>query len=147
MHKVKIYTDGACSGNPGPGGWGAILLCGDQEKLLSGGDKMTTNNRMELMGVISGLMAIKSMCEIEVYSDSKYVIDGIKSWIHGWKKNGWKNSQKKDVINSDLWKQLDDLVYNKYKDYKISWHWVKGHGTDYYNNKADALAREGAVKF
>lgn len=134
--KVIIYTDGACSGNPGPGGWAAILTYKDNEKVISGGEKLTTNNRMELMAVIKALETIKKNCEIEIFTDSKYVKDGITVWIHNWKKNGWKNSKKESVKNSDLWQELDLLVQN----HDIKWQWVKGHSGDKMNNLVDELA-------
>lgn len=141
MKKIKIYTDGACSGNPGPGGWGAVLIFGDNEKKLSGSAGDTTNNRMEMSAVIEALRAIKEECEIELYTDSKYVMDGINEWIHGWKKRGWKTAAKKPVKNVDLWKDLDELN----QKYKPQWNWVKGHAGDKYNEMADELAT-GAIK-
>lgn len=136
MKKVTIYTDGACSGNPGPGGWGAVLLYGDKEKRTSGGDKETTNNRMELQATISSLNLLKESCEVELYTDSKYVMDGITKWIHGWIKNNWRNAQKKPVKNDDLWKELLEAT----KRHKINWNWVKGHSGNFYNDIADELA-------
>lgn len=134
---VQIYTDGACSGNPGPGGWGAILRYGTHEKELSGGEKATTNNRMEMLAVIRALESLKSPCKVEVYTDSKYVLDGINQWIHGWKKNGWKTSDKKPVKNVDLWQELDTLRGK----HELHWHWVKGHNGHAENERADELAR------
>lgn len=136
MQKVEIYTDGACRGNPGPGGWGAILRYGDNEKELSGSEAETTNNRMELTAVIRSLEALSRECSIDVTTDSKYVMDGISSWIHNWKRNGWKNASKKPVKNADLWKTLDALV----ADHQVDWHWVKGHSGHPENERADELA-------
>jgi ribonuclease HI len=133
---VTIYTDGACSGNPGPGGWGALLLYGEKEKELSGGEKDTTNNRMELMAAICALNALKDPCEVELYTDSTYVRSGIKEWIHGWKKNGWKTADKKPVKNADLWQALEAAA----ERHHITWHWVKGHSGDVHNDRVDALA-------
>ena len=136
-NKIKIYTDGACSGNPGNGGWGAVLLYKDHEKKISGHQKDTTNNRMEMMAVIEALKAVKkSQADIIIYTDSKYVQNGITSWIHSWKKNGWKGSNKKPVKNVDLWQDLD-LESSKHN---IDWQWVKGHNGDKYNEIADELA-------
>ena len=137
MSIVQIWTDGACSGNPGPGGWGAILRYGDTEKELSGGEAATTNNRMELMGAISALEALKRPSEVRLHTDSKYVMDGLTKWIHGWKKNGWKTADKKPVKNEDLWKRLDAANAR----HKVEWKWVKGHAGDVMNERADALAR------
>jgi len=138
VKKVTIYTDGACSGNPGPGGWGALLIYGAKEKELSGGEAQTTNNRMELMAAIRALQALKGACTIDLYTDSKYVMQGITEWIHGWKKNGWKTADKKPVKNADLWQQLEAAA----AVHKISWHWVKGHSGDPHNDRVDALAVE-----
>lgn len=137
MKKVKIYTDGACSGNPGKGGWGAVLIYGDKEKELSGREPETTNNRMELMAAISALSALKTHCEIDLYTDSKYVMDGITKWIDGWKQKGWKTADKKPVKNVDLWQKLEEATAK----HKIKWHWVKGHSGHYMNERADQLAR------
>lgn len=137
--QVTIYTDGACSGNPGPGGWGAILLYKETEKTICGGMKDTTNNRMELMAAIEALKQLKSPCQVILYTDSTYVKNGITHWIEGWKRNGWKNSQKKPVKNADLWQELDQLTNQHHTD----WRWVKGHSGDVYNEKADQLANEG----
>lgn len=134
---VEIYTDGACSGNPGPGGWGAILLFQGKRRDLSGGEKLTTNNRMELMAAISALEALKRPCSIDLYTDSIYVKDGITKWIIGWKAKGWKTADKKDVKNVDLWQRLDAAV----AQHKIKWHWVKGHSGHDLNEQADELAR------
>ena len=139
---VEIYTDGACKGNPGPGGWGAFLIYGDHRLELFDGEKNTTNNRMELMAAIQGLKALKKPCQVRLYTDSQYVRQGIMSWIHNWKKNGWKNSQKKPVKNADLWQQLDDMAQN----HDIDWQWVKGHSGNPGNEKADALANQGVEK-
>ncbi len=141
--RVKIYTDGACSGNPGPGGWGAVLLYGERSKTLSGGEKETTNNRMELRGAIEALNHLKRPCEIDLYTDSKYVKEGLTSWIFNWKKNGWKTAAKKPVKNAELWKELDKAV----QSHNIKWHWVKGHAGDEYNEIADQLARDALEPF
>ncbi|MGB1160328.1 MAG: ribonuclease HI [Alphaproteobacteria bacterium] len=137
MAVVEIFTDGACSGNPGPGGWGAILRYGDTEKELSGGEAETTNNRMELTAAIEALNALKRPCEIVLTTDSTYVKDGITSWIDGWKKRGWKNSQKKPVKNEDLWKALDEARSR----HTVEWKWVKGHAGHAENERCDELAR------
>ena len=137
MKTVEIYTDGACSGNPGPGGWGAILKYGGAERELSGGEAHTTNNRMELLGVIHALEALKEPCVVELWSDSKYVIDGLsKGWAEGWKKRGWVKSDKKPALNPDLWARLLDLTAR----HDMRYHWVKGHADNPYNNRCDALA-------
>jgi ribonuclease HI len=136
---VVIYTDGACKGNPGPGGWGALLRRGAIEKELFGGEKLTTNNRMELTAVIEALTALKKPSEVALYTDSQYVRQGIMTWIHNWKKNGWKTSDKKPVKNADLWQTLDRLAAG----HKIAWHWVKGHADNPGNLRADALANRG----
>ena len=143
LNKVIVHTDGACSGNPGPGGWGVILDYNGTRKELSGGEAQTTNNRMELMGAISALEALKRPCEVEMHVDSQYVKDGITKWIHGWKKNGWKTADKKPVKNAELWQRLDDAL----KLHKVSWHWVKGHAGHDDNERADELAREGMAPF
>ena len=137
--KFKIYTDGACSGNPGPGGWGAVIF--DEEnnqKNISGNEKNTTNNRMELLAAIMALKKIKSNSDVVIYTDSIYVKNGILEWMTKWKKNGWKNASKKPVKNKDLWIKLDELC----KKSSVSWKWVKGHSTNKYNNLADALATQ-----
>ena len=139
MKKVTIYTDGACSGNPGPGGWGAVLLYGDPEKEMYGGDAESTNNRMELMAAIESLEALSESCKIDLYTDSTYVKEGITNWIHGWKKRGWKSANKKPVKNVDLWQRLDEAT----KRHDIDWYWVKGHAGDEMNERADELARRG----
>ncbi|MBV1776638.1 ribonuclease HI [Burkholderiaceae bacterium DAT-1] len=138
---VTMYTDGACKGNPGPGGWGALLVYKGQEKELFGGEPDTTNNRMELMAVIAGLEALKRSCEIEVWLDSQYVKNGIESWIHGWKRNGWKTADKKPVKNAELWQRLDSAVSR----HTIKWRWVKGHAGHAGNERADALANQGVA--
>ncbi len=138
---VTIHTDGACSGNPGPGGWGAILSFGDHEKELMGGEPHTTNNRMELMAAIAGLEALKRPCSIDLYTDSEYLRGGITGWINSWKKNGWRTADKKPVKNVDLWKRLDAAL----KAHQVRWHWVKGHAGHAMNERADELAREGLV--
>jgi ribonuclease HI len=138
MKHVAIYTDGACSGNPGPGGWGAILVHGGHEKEISGGEAETTNNRMELMAAIEALGALKSRCKVDLYTDSTYVIKGINEWLPNWKARGWKTSDKKPVKNDDLWKKLEEAVSN----HEVSWHWVKGHNGHEMNERADMLARK-----
>lgn len=136
---VELYTDGACSGNPGPGGWGCILRFKGTEKELSGGEPATTNNRMEMKAVIAGLEALKRSCTVAVYTDSQYVQKGISEWIWGWKKRGWKTADNKPVKNADLWQELDALARN----HKVTWHWVKGHAGHPENERADELARQG----
>ena len=140
MKQVEIFTDGACKGNPGPGGWGAVLRAGGREKELSGSAPATTNNRMEMSAVIEALLALNGPCEVQLYTDSKYVIDGITKWIFGWQKNGWKNAAKKPVANSDLWLALVDAK----QPHKVSWHWVKGHAGHPENERADKLASDAA---
>lgn len=141
MQAVNIYTDGACKGNPGPGGWGVWLQAGQHEKALFGGEAHTTNNRMELRAVIEGLQAIKRPCRITLYLDSQYVRQGITSWIHNWKRKGWKTADNKPVKNADLWQQLDALVHNS--PHQLHWEWVKGHAGNPGNEKADELANRG----
>ena len=137
MKTVTLYTDGACSGNPGPGGWGAILEYEGHEKELSGGEDNTTNNRMELTAVIQGLRALKESCIVELYSDSKYVIDGLsKGWAVSWRKNGWRKADKKPALNPDLWEKLLDLT----EKHQLHYHWVKGHADNPKNNRCDELA-------
>lgn len=137
MKQVKVYTDGACSGNPGPGGWGAILLYGGVEKELAGYNRETTNNRMELTAAIRGLEALKEPCRVKLYTDSQYLAKAInQGWLKSWKKNGWKKSDKKPVLNVDLWKQLDSQLIR----HTVTIHWVKGHAENKYNNRCDALA-------
>ena len=138
--QVQIFTDGACKGNPGPGGWGALLRMGPHEKELSGGEPDTTNNRMEMTAVIKGLNALTEGCQIELYSDSKYVIDGITKWVHGWKKRGWVNASKKPVRNADLWHDLIEAA----ERHDISWNWVKGHSGHPENERVDQLASNAA---
>lgn len=135
--KVEIYSDGACSGNPGPGGWGAILISGKHRKEINGGELLTTNNRMELKGAISALEALKKKSDVDLYTDSAYVRNGIISWIYGWKKNGWKTADKKPVKNVELWQELDDLRNR----HNVTWHWLKGHAGHPENERADELAR------
>lgn len=136
---VTIYTDGACSGNPGPGGWGALLKFGERELELNGGTDQTTNNRMEMQAVIEALNALKRACEVELFTDSTYVRDGIMRWMDNWKRNGWKTAARKPVKNQDLWQALDQATGR----HKINWHWVKGHSGDPGNERADTLARDG----
>lgn len=143
MKRVEAFTDGACSGNPGPGGWGGILRWNGREKEFKGGEANTTNNRMELMAAISVLNALKEPCEVDLYTDSVYVRDGISSWIEGWKRNGWKTSAKKPVKNAELWQQLDEAR----KVHIVHWHWIKGHAGHPENERADALARAGMEPF
>jgi ribonuclease HI len=139
MKTVNIYTDGACRGNPGIGGWGVYIEYGETIKELYGGDELTTNNKMELTAAIKGLEALNTKCQVNLITDSKYVMDGINGWINGWKKNNWKNSQKKDVKNKDLWIQLDKLNSR----HEVKWSWVKGHSGHFQNEKADQLANKG----
>ncbi|QET01163.1 MULTISPECIES: ribonuclease HI [Cupriavidus] len=141
MQEVTIYSDGACKGNPGPGGWGAVLVAGGNEKELFGGENPTTNNRMELTAVIEALRALKRPCVVKVYTDSQYVQKGISEWIRGWKARGWLTAEKKPVKNADLWQQLDELV----QPHEISWHWVRGHNGHPGNERADALANRGVA--
>ena len=143
MSKVTIYTDGACSGNPGPGGWGALLTFGEHEKEMCGGEAETTNNRMELQAAIEALNALKRPCEVDLWTDSQYVKGGITGWIYGWKKNGWKTSNKKPVKNVELWQALDEALQR----HKVQWHWVKGHAGHEGNERADELARRGMAPF
>ena len=137
--RIEAFTDGACSGNPGPGGWGVWLRYGKHEKELCGGEANTTNQRMELQAAIEALKALKKPSSITIFSDSKYVVDGITSWIHGWKRNGWKNTAKKPVANAELWLELDTL--NAKHD--VTWQWIKGHAGHEGNERADSLARQG----
>ncbi len=139
MDTVEIFTDGACSGNPGPGGWGAILRYKGAEKELFGGESDTTNNRMEMMAAISALEALKRPSKVALTTDSSYVKDGITKWIHGWKKRGWKTADKKPVKNMDLWQRLEQAL----ERHEVEWHWVKGHAGHPENERADELARQG----
>ena len=144
MKEVSIYTDGACSGNPGSGGWGAILLYGNHKKEISGGEAATTNNRMELMAVIAALSLLKEPCRVQLYSDSKYVIDALeKGWAWGWKKRGWVKSDKKPALNTDLWEILLGLT----QVHQLTYHWVKGHAENPYNNRCDQLAVAESKKY
>lgn len=135
---IEIFTDGACKGNPGPGGWGVLLRYQDKVKELYGAEESTTNNRMELMAAIQGLTALKKACEVDLYTDSQYLRLGMMEWMANWKKNGWRNSKKEDVKNADLWKKLDELA----AIHKIKWHWVKGHSGHPENDLVDALANK-----
>ena len=140
---VYIYTDGACKGNPGVGGWGALLLYGQHEKELLGGAAETTNNRMELTAVIEALRALKRSSRVQICTDSQYVKNGMESWIEGWKKNGWQTASKQPVKNADLWRELDTLV----QQHQVTWTWVKGHAGHPENERADALANQGVAQF
>ena len=139
---VEIYTDGACSGNPGPGGWGAILRFRGVEKELKGGEILTTNNRMEMMAVLVALNTLSRPCAIDLYTDSQYVMKGVTEWLRGWKARGWKTADKKPVKNEDLWKALDEACSR----HTIAWHWVKGHAGHVENERADQLARDGIAE-
>jgi ribonuclease HI len=141
--RVAVYTDGACSGNPGPGGWGAILVYGGKRKELCGGEQLTTNNRMELTAACAALEALTRPCAVDLYTDSQYVKGGITGWIFGWKKNGWKTSDKKPVKNADLWQRLEEARAR----HSVEWHWVKGHAGHDMNERADELARQGMAPF
>ena len=141
--RVDIYTDGACSGNPGPGGWGALLVHDGVEKTICGGEKETTNNRMEMTAAIEALKALKRPCNIHLHTDSSYLRDGITKWIHGWKKNGWRTADKKPVKNQDLWLELETQLERQ----QVTWHWVKGHAGHTENERADALANQGMAPF
>jgi ribonuclease HI len=140
--EVVIYTDGACKGNPGPGGWGALLLSGGHEKELWGGEPLTTNNRMELMAAIRALEALKRPCKVDLHTDSKYVMQGITEWISGWKARGWKTADKSPVKNEDLWRRLDAARQR----HEVRWKWVKGHSGHTENDRADALANRGVAE-
>ena len=142
MKTVEIFTDGACKGNPGPGGWGAILRYGEAVKEMSGGEPLTTNNRMELLAAINALEALKRPSKVDLHTDSQYVKNGITGWIHGWKKNGWKTADKKPVKNADLWQRLDAAL----KAHDVRWHWIKGHAGHAENERADQLARDGLAE-
>jgi len=139
MKQVIIYTDGACRGNPGPGGWGALIKFDSAEKGIFGGQTDTTNNQMELLAAIEGLAILKESCSVELFTDSKYVMDGITQWIQNWKKNNWRTAAKKDVKNKELWQKLDQLISH----HQVQWHWVKGHSGDAGNETADLLANKG----
>ncbi|MCL2578270.1 MAG: ribonuclease HI [Defluviitaleaceae bacterium] len=144
MKKIKIYTDGACSGNPGPGGYGAVLIYGSHRKEISGGEDMTTNNRMEIMGVIKGLEMLKEPCEVELYSDSRYVVDAIeKGWAVRWQKNNWMRNKKEPALNPDLWEVLLRLLRKN----KVTFHWVKGHSGHAENERCDELARSEIKRY
>jgi ribonuclease HI len=138
---VRVFTDGACKGNPGPGGWGAILRYGEHERELFGGERDTTNNRMELTAVIKALESLKRACHIELYTDSQYVRNGITVWMRDWKRRGWKTADRKPVKNQDLWQRLDELAAG----HEVHWHWVKGHAGHPENERADELANRGAA--
>ena len=140
---VEIHTDGACKGNPGPGGWGALLSYGGREMELCGGEPSTTNNRMEMAAVIQALLALKRKCRVRIYTDSTYVQKGMTEWLEGWKQRGWKTSDKKPVKNEDLWKTLDQLV----RQHEVEWVWVKGHAGHEGNERADALANKGVAPY
>ncbi len=140
---VEIFTDGACKGNPGPGGWGAVIRSGSHEKEISGGEPLTTNNRMELLAAIRALEALKRPCEVVLWTDSIYVRDGISKWIHGWRRNGWKTADRKPVKNAELWQALLDAAAT----HKIDWRWVKGHAGHAGNERADRLACDAAMQF
>ena len=139
MKQVIMYTDGACRGNPGPGGWGALITFEGSSKEMFGGKLDSTNNQMELSAAIEGLAALKEPCNVDLFTDSKYVMDGITQWIHNWKKNSWRTAAKKDVKNKELWKKLDELI----NFHQVQWHWVKGHSGDVGNEIADQLANKG----
>jgi ribonuclease HI len=141
--QVTVYTDGACSGNPGPGGWGALLLHKGRERELSGGEALTTNNRMELMAAIMALNALTKPCTVELHTDSQYVRNGITQWLPGWKARGWLTADRKPVKNDDLWKALDEAA----RRHRVTWHWVKGHDGHPENERVDALARAGMTPF
>lgn len=140
---LKIYTDGACSGNPGPGGWGVHIIDGDDIHELKGGEPATTNNRMELMAAIEAIRTTETECSLQIYTDSQYVKNGLNQWIYNWKRNGWKTASRKPVKNKDLWIELDSLAQSR----TIEWHWVKGHAGDPGNERADELAREGLNEY
>ncbi|HEX2762378.1 MAG TPA: ribonuclease HI [Allosphingosinicella sp.] len=143
MPLVEIFTDGACKGNPGPGGWGAVIRSGGREKEVSGGEALTTNNRMELLAAIRALEALKRPCEVVLHTDSIYVRDGISKWIHGWQRNGWKTADRKPVKNAELWQKLLDAA----APHKVDWRWVKGHAGHPENERADRLACDAAARF
>lgn len=139
MKRVTMYTDGACSGNPGPGGWGVILMFGDRRKELFGGERETTNNRMEMMAVIAGAEALRQRCVLDIYTDSVYVMKGMTEWLDGWKKRGWRTASRQPVKNVDLWQRLEKALAR----HEVNWNWVKGHSGDAGNERADELARMG----
>lgn len=141
--RVTLFTDGACSGNPGPGGWGVLMIYGETRKMLNGGEAKTTNNRMELTAAIQALESLTRPCSVDLYTDSQYVRQGITQWMHGWKRNGWKTVDKKPVKNADLWQRLDDVV----KRHTVEFHWVKGHAGHPENEEVDQLARDGMAPF
>jgi ribonuclease HI len=141
LKKVEVFTDGACKGNPGPGGWGAILRMGPHEKEMSGSDPQTTNNRMEMTAVIKALNALIEPCEVTLYTDSKYVIEGITKWVHGWKRNGWVNASKQPVRNADLWHELIEAAQR----HQMNWQWVRGHNGHVENERVDKLASDAAL--
>jgi ribonuclease HI len=141
--RVSIWTDGACSGNPGPGGWGAVLRYGEHEKELKGGEAFTTNNRMELTAAIEALESLKRACEVSLRTDSQYLRGGVTGWIERWKRSGWRTADRRPVKNQDLWRRLDEAAQR----HKIEWHWIKGHADDELNARADKLAREGMAEF
>jgi ribonuclease HI len=140
---VVIYTDGACSGNPGPGGWGAIMMSGPHRKEISGGEANTTNNRMELFAAIAALEALKRPSQVDLHTDSSYLRNGITQWIHGWKRNGWRTADRKPVKNAELWQRLEEATHR----HQITWHWIKGHAGQPENERADELARKGMAPF
>jgi ribonuclease HI len=141
--RVAIWTDGACSGNPGPGGWGAILRYASREKELSGGEPLTTNNRMELLAAISALEALSRPCAVDLHTDSQYLRGGVSEWLKNWKRNGWRTADKKPVKNEDLWRRLDEAAQR----HDVKWKWVRGHADDAMNHRADALARHGMAPY
>lgn len=138
MKKIVIYTDGSCQGNPGPGGWAAILTYGEQEKCISGMEAATTNNRMELMAAVEALRMLKQKCWVDLYTDSQYLKNGMTVWIHNWRKNGWLNAEKKPIKNQDLWQSIDELAQN----HEVHWHWVKAHNGHMMNERVDELAKQ-----
>lgn len=142
MKKISLFTDGACKGNPGPGGWAALLKMGPHEKELVGGEPHTTNNRMEMTAILEGLRALKAPCDVTIHTDSRYVIDGMTQWIFGWQKRGWLNAAKKPVLNADLWRALIDAA----RPHKVQWQWVKGHAGHPENERVDSLASAEAAR-
>ncbi len=143
LPNVEMFTDGACKGNPGPGGWGVVIRAGAREKELNGGEPLTTNNRMELLAAIRGLKALKRPCRVQLYTDSTYVRDGITKWIHGWRKNGWRTADRRPVKNAELWQELGEAA----APHRVEWHWVKGHSGHKENDRADVLACDAALRF